>query len=86
MSKLMHRFFGTYRQLDRGCAARNDLAWETDTQLEQLLHDTPFTMEADTITGTVPPSRGWLYAATHLFRSLIAHKRLLLFREFFALA
>lgn len=82
LSKVMHRFFGVYLQMTRGDPARHNLAWETDEKLEELLQDTPFSPKYPAHS----PNRSWHYPATHLFRSLIAHKRLLLFREFFALA
>lgn len=83
LSKIMHAFFGTYRQLGRGDPARHTLAWEIDVQLERLLQDTPF---APRHTLRRENQKSWFNAACHLLRSLIAHKRLLLFREFFALA
>lgn len=82
LSKIMHSFFGSYRHLRRGSQARHDLACETDLELERLLSESPF---AAASRQAPLPVYIWYESACHLCRSLIAHKRLLLFREFFAL-
>ncbi|KII95904.1 hypothetical protein PLICRDRAFT_34850 [Plicaturopsis crispa FD-325 SS-3] len=88
LSRLMHQYFARYRALHRNDPNRYKLVQTTDNQLLEFLSDMPFFNPRCDIT-TLHLSADvmkWLPSARHLLTSLICHKRLLLHRDYFAIA
>jgi hypothetical protein len=82
MARLMLLFFSKYRQTEgKPGTAKYDLVIETDTQLVNLLNSSPF---SPTAPREAAGAHAWYWPAKRLFQSLLAHKRLLVHRDFFA--
>ncbi|GAA6032115.1 hypothetical protein JCM8097_007080 [Rhodosporidiobolus ruineniae] len=83
LSRLMGRFHGPYRQMERDDPARLALVRQTDDALLHFLDEQPFFRPEVPVPTEV---EAWLPQARILLRSLIAHQRLLVYRDYFALS
>ncbi|XAO27067.1 hypothetical protein I312_105909 [Cryptococcus bacillisporus CA1280] len=87
IARLTHQFFIAYRSLERHDPKRYDLVLSTDARFASLFEDMPFfNPGGDGQNSSFPEVASWLPFARHLVLSLVAHKRLLLFRDHFAMA
>ncbi|KIR50832.1 hypothetical protein I315_06679 [Cryptococcus gattii Ru294] len=87
IARLTHQFFIAYRSLERHDPKRYDLVLSTDARFASLFEDMPFfSPGGDGQNSSFPEVASWLPFARHLVLSLVAHKRLLLFRDHFAMA
>nr|KIR82928.1 hypothetical protein I308_06759 [Cryptococcus tetragattii IND107] len=87
IARLTHQFFIAYRSLERHDPKRYDLVLSTDARFASLFEDMPFfNPGSDCQNSSFPEVASWLPFARHLVLSLVAHKRLLLFRDHFAMA
>ncbi|WVF67415.1 hypothetical protein IAT40_002171 [Kwoniella sp. CBS 6097] len=84
VARQVHHFFLAYRPLDKTDPKRLDLIRETDSVLRHVVDDMPFFQDNP---GWHPPSEeSWTSEARYLIQVFINHKRLLLHRDYFAMA
>ncbi|WWC59835.1 uncharacterized protein I303_102397 [Kwoniella dejecticola CBS 10117] len=86
VAKLTHQFFIAYRPLRRDDPKRWELVIDTDKSLSSVLSDMPLFDEQYDNSQIPSNLASWLPIAQNLIRSLVNHKRLLLFRDHFAMA
>ncbi|AFR98714.2 hypothetical protein C343_06699 [Cryptococcus neoformans C23] len=87
IARLTHQFFIAYRSLERHDPKRYEVVRSTDSSFARLFEDMPFfNPGGDGQNSSSPEVASWLPFARHLVLSLVAHKRLLLFRDHFAMA
>ncbi|OCF38551.1 hypothetical protein I317_07685 [Kwoniella heveanensis CBS 569] len=84
VARQVHHFYLAYRPLDKTDPKRLDLIRETDSVLRHVVDDMPFFQDDP---GWHPPSgESWTSEARYLIQVFINHKRLLLHRDYFAMA
>ncbi|WVQ95008.1 hypothetical protein IAU59_002100 [Kwoniella sp. CBS 9459] len=84
VARQVHHFYLAYRPLDKTDPKRLDLIRETDSVLRHVVDDMPFFQDE---SGRQPAStESWISEARYLIQVFINHKRLLLHRDYFAMA
>jgi hypothetical protein len=82
----IHDFLIVYRQLDRSDPMRHQLTLDIDIKLTELFEDMPLFQSKSLATVGSMGAEVWLPSARYLVLTLVAHKRHLLHRDYFALS
>ena len=86
-ARISHQFFSAFRSMDRLDPERYELAFATDARFEHVLDDMPyFSRDWSAAVQAGAETFPWMAIARCHVHSLIAHRRLLLFRDHFTMA